>query len=119
MYLKLGKLMVFYTKNVMRLLLFLQRVTFICNLFFILFLIQYYNPGFISYHGDSSVTSSIVSFIENLIIILGFFIAFVLNTIINIWEVVLLFNHKIAIGPKWLRTFNFLIFLLQIVFHFV
>jgi len=106
-YLKLGKLMVFYTKNVMRLLLFLQRVTFICNLLFILCLVIRYTNNSI---GIQSLQSSVI--------ILGLIVSFILGTVVNISEAVLLFNRKIALGPYWLRTFNFLVFLFQIAYYF-
>jgi len=106
-YLKLGKLMVFYTKNVMRLLLFLQRVTFICNLLFILCLVIKYSQNFIT-NKD----------VESFIIILGWIISFILNIIVNLWETILLYNRKIAIGAYWLRGFNFIVFLFQIAYYF-
>jgi hypothetical protein len=100
--------MVFYRKNVMRLLLFLQRVTFICNLLFILCLVVRYSHNFITNEE-----------IKKTVIILGWVLSFVLNWIVNIWEAVLLFNRKIAIGPKLMRTFNFLVFLFQIFYFFI
>lgn len=100
--------MVFYTKNVMRLLLFLQRVAFICNLLFILCLVIRYTDNFIPNEE-----------IRKTVIILGWIVSFILNWIVNIWEAVLLFNRKIAIGPKLMRTFNFLIFLFQIFYFFI
>ena len=107
-FLRLGKLMVFYTKNVMRLLLFLQRVAFICNLLFILCVIIRHTQNFIS--NDQ---------LKQTVIILGWVVSFILNWIVNIWEAVLLFNRKIAIGPKLMRTFNFLVFLFQIFYFFI
>ena len=107
MYLKLGKLMVFYTKNVMCLLLFLQRVTFICNLLFILCLVIKYSQNFIT-NKD----------VQGFIIILGWVVSFILNIIVNLWETILLYNRKIAIGPYWLRGFNFIVFLFQIAYYF-
>ncbi len=105
--LRLGKLMVFYTKIVMRLLLFLQRVTFMCNLFFLLCLVILYTHNFIQNHH-----------VQSYIIILGFVVSFILGIIVNLWEAVLLFNRKVAVGPPWLRTFNFIILLIQICFYF-
>ena len=99
--------MVFYTKNVMRLLLFLQRVTFICNLLFILCLVIKYSQNFIT-NND----------VQGFIIILGWIVSFILNVIVNVWEAVLLYNRRIAIGPLWIRGFNFVVFLFQIAYYF-
>lgn len=110
--------MVFYRKNVMRLLLFLQRVTFICNLFFLLCLVIRYTHNFFVYDGDIALFQWIVTFLRNVVIILGFFVSVILNWIVNIWEAILLFNRRTVVGSKWFRTFNFVIFLFQIVYYF-
>jgi len=98
--------MVFYTKIVMRLLLFLQRVTFICNLLFLLCLIILYAGNFIENYETQS-----------LIIILGFVGSLILGLIVNLWEVILLLNRKHSAVPVWLRTFNFILFVAQIIYH--
>jgi len=86
--------MVFYTKNVMRVLLFLQRVTFICNLLFLLCLILLYT--------HYSVESRDV---QSYIIILGYIVSFLLGFVVHFWELLLLYNRKLSIVPKWLRVF--------------
>jgi hypothetical protein len=94
-------------ENSMRLLLFLQRVTFICNLLFLLCLVILFSYNFISNYAT-----------ETYIIILGYVLAFFLNLVVNIWELVLLFNRQISIVPKWLRMFNFIILLIQFIYYF-
>lgn len=91
----------------LRSLLFLQKVTFICNIFFIICLIIRHFGNFIP--GAT---------LQTIVIILGLFLSFILNLIVNIWEGALLYNRKIALGPQWLRTTNFLILLFQI-FYFL
>jgi hypothetical protein len=91
----------------MRSLLFLQRVTFICNLLFILCLVIKYAHNFI-----------INKDVEGFIIVLGWIVSFILNVIVNLWETVLLYNRRIAIGPLWLRGINFVVFLFQIAYYF-
>lgn len=91
----------------MRTLLFLQKVALICNFFFFLCIIVRHAGNFIP--GAA---------LQTIVIILGFFLSFVLNLIVNGWEGALLFNRRIALGPQWLRTANFLIFIFQI-FYFL
>jgi len=97
--------MVFYTKIVMRLLLFLQRVTFICNMLFILCLIIRYTHNFIS---NEDFKSSII--------ILGWALSFILGFVVHLWELIILYNQSISIVPKWLRITNFLIFIFQLIY---
>ena len=98
--------MVFYTKIVMRLLLFLQRVTFICNLLFLLCLVILYAGNFIENYEAQS-----------LVIILGFVGSLILGFIVNLWEIILLFNRKHSTVPVWLRTFNFILFIGEVIYH--
>ena len=99
--------MVFYTKNSMRVLLFIQRVTFLCNLLFFLCLVILFSKNFINNHD-----------VENYIIILGFFVSFILGVFVNTWELVLLFNKKMSLVPVWLRTFNLIMLFIQLIYHF-
>lgn len=100
--------MLFYTKIVMRLLLFLQRVTFICNLLFLLCLVILFTHNFIESRD-----------LQSYIIIGGMVLSFIFGTLVNVWEAVLVFNRKIAVAPAWMRTFNLLIFLFQIGYYFI
>jgi len=99
--------MVFYTKIVMRLLLFLQRVTFICNLLFILCLVIIFTHNFISSRD-----------VQNYAIILGIVVSFILTLVVNVWEFFLLFNRKISIVPNWLRIFNLILLVTQLSYRF-
>jgi len=99
--------MVFYTKIVMRLLLFLQRVAFICNILFLLCLTILFTHNFIESRD-----------LQGYIIILGLVVSFFIGLAVNIWELLLLFNRKISAVPKWMRMFNFIVFIIQIIYYF-
>ena len=99
--------MVFYTKNGMRILLFMQRVTFLCNLLFILCLVIIFSNNFINNRTA-----------ESYVIILGFVASFILGVVVNSWEIILLFNKKVSVVPVWLRTFNLIMLVVQIIYHF-
>lgn len=99
--------MVFYTKNSMRVLLFMQRVTFICNMLFILCLVIIFSNNFINNQAA-----------ENYVIILGFVASFFLGIAVNLWEIILLFNKRVSVVPVWLRTVNLVMLLVQIIYHF-
>jgi hypothetical protein len=83
------------------------RVTFICNLLFILCLIIKYSEHFIP-NKD----------VQGFVIVLGWIVSFILNIIVNLWETILLYNRRIAVGPYWLRSLNFIVFLFQIAYYF-
>ena len=91
----------------MRWLLFLSRVAFICNVFFLLSaLLQW--KAFIS---DQSVVSTIV--------IAGYFLAvFLFSPLVNVLygAQALLKKNLFQMVPCWLVWTNFLFFVLQIVF---
>ena len=89
----------------MRLLLFLQRLTFICNLLFILCMVLRFT--------DSFITSQEL---QTYIIILGWFVSLVLNITVNVWEMILLTNRRQSVVPNWLRSFNLVILCFQILF---
>lgn len=91
----------------MRWLLFLSRVAFVCNLFFLLSaLLQW--KAFIS---DQSVVSTIV--------IAGYFLAvFLFSPLVNVLygAQAILKKNLFQVVPRWLVLTNFLFFVLQIVF---
>ena len=89
----------------MRLLLFLQRFTFICNLLFLLCLVILYTDSFIT-NKD----------MQNFIIILGWFVSLIMNIVVNVWEMILLASRKPSIVPAWLRIFNMLMLCVQVLF---
>ena len=91
----------------MRWLLFLARVAFICNIFFILCIIIQYTHDFIK-----------VEFIKAIVIILGLFVSFFVNIIVNTAEMVLLVSRKPSLTSNPLRVFNLSLFLLQLIAFF-
>jgi hypothetical protein len=91
----------------MRWLLFLARVAFICNVLFLLCLIILFTKDFI--HSE---------FFKSIIIVLGWFLSFPVNFTVNTTEIVLLLSRKPSQTPNWLRIFNFIVFILQIIIFF-
>ena len=93
----------------MRWLLFLSRVAFICNLFFLLtVLLQWRNLI-----GDERVASTVV--------IIGYFFAvFVFSPIVNLSYGVTLLRKKplFTFVPRWLVLTNFIFLLLQLQYIF-
>lgn len=91
----------------MRWLLFLSRVAFICNLFFIVSAaLQYKNLEL-----NQQVVSTIL--------ILGYFLAvFIFNPLANLFYFVTLFTRRrlFSIVPSWLVMANFIFLLLQALF---
>lgn len=89
----------------MRWLLFLSRVAFICNLFFLLtVLLQWRNLI-----GDERIASTVV--------IIGYFFAiFLFNPIVNISYGIVLVGRRslVSIVPRWLALANFIFLLLQL-----
>ena len=92
----------------MRILLFLQRLTFICNILFLICIAIVYTYNFIGNHTA-----------ESYVIILGIFFSFLLGLAVNIWEMLLLFNRVVSIVPKWLRMFNLVMFIIQLIYYFI
>jgi hypothetical protein len=86
---------------------FLSKVAFICNLLFLLCFVILYTHNFITNKN-----------LQSFIIILGWFVSFFINLIVNITELLLLFNRKISPVKNWLRTFNFVIFIIQVIDYF-
>jgi len=88
----------------MRWLLFLSRIAFICNLFFLLtVLLQWRNLG-----GNDAVISTII--------IIGYVFAIVVNPLVNIFYLFMLIRKKPLLQrlPKWLVLANFIFLLLQL-----
>lgn len=92
----------------MRWLVVLSKVAFICNLFFLLCLSILFTHNFISNRA-----------LQAFIIILGFVLSFVVNTIVNITEIILAAKRRPSPVALWLRAFNFIIFSLQIAHYFI
>lgn len=90
----------------MRWLLFLSRLALICNLFFLLSAtLQVYD-----WAQNSEVNSTIL--------IIGYFLALILNPLVNLGYLVIGFSNKklTAFVPAWLWVANFIFLLLQITF---
>ena len=88
----------------MRKLLFFSRVAFICNLCFLATFIMQYT----TWIAAPALTSTII--------IMGNFLALLINFCVNIcYGVVLIKNkHELFKLPRWLIFANFLLFLLQL-----
>ncbi len=88
----------------MRWVLFLSRLAFVCNVFFLLAIsLQYFR--WIAYEN-----------IEATVIIIGYGMVVLINPFINLCYGVLFFlcREKLATVPRWLRIANFVFLLLQI-----
>ncbi|RYY39881.1 MAG: hypothetical protein EOO08_08275 [Chitinophagaceae bacterium] len=87
----------------MRLVLFLSRVAFVCNVFFLLALLV--RMGLPS--KDEAVTGTIV--------VAGYALAALFNPLVNgIYLVLLLRKRLLANVPRWLALSNFVFLLLQV-----
>ena len=88
----------------MRWLLFLSRLALICNFFFLLsFSLHFYN-----WSGNGDVTSTIL--------IIGYFLAIVINPITNLCYLVILMIRKPHPVPGWLVALNIVFLILQLVY---
>ena len=89
----------------MRNVLFLMRVSFICNVCLLVSWLSKYFPLL-----PAGVISSTV-------IVLGIFLSFILNISINLVLLILLFQHKpvISLFPRWLIIINFLFLIVQLI----
>lgn len=92
----------------MRWVLFLSRVAFICNAFFLLAVSLQLGKWF--QNQDAEATT----------IIIGYFMAALLNPAANLCCFILLVSNrkKLAIVPKWLMIVNALFLILQILYIF-
>lgn len=89
----------------MRWILFLARVTLLCNFCFALSMV-------IRYTGDFIKNKDINSYI----IILGL-VAVVVNLFLNILQVILLLSQKKFLVPSWLLITNFIFLVMEIIFY--
>ena len=92
----------------MRWLLFLSRLAFICNTFFLVALSLQFGRWF--QNED----------VESLVIIIGFFMSGILNPAAVLCYILLFFlnRNKLAVVPLWLRVANALFLLLQVFYIF-
>src|SRR3954463_11233043 len=91
----------------MRWLLFLARVAFICNVLFLLCLVILFTGDFIQ-----------IEFLKGIIIVLGWFLSFPVNFTVNATEIILILSRKLSPTHNWLRIFNFIVLILQIIIFF-
>lgn len=92
----------------MRWLLFLSRLAFVCNTFFLVALSLQFGRWF--QNEDA----------ESLVIIIGYFMAGLLNTAAVLCYILLflLNRSRLAVVPTWLRIANFLFLVLQAFYIF-
>jgi hypothetical protein len=101
----------------MKVLLFLSRFTFICNIAFLLFV-------FFSWREAGKPAKAVgdrlidVPIAKELIIILGF-TAILINVIMNIVCLIYLLSRRSQALPRWLIVANFLFLLLQFCYFFL
>ena len=92
--------------NSFKWLLFLSRVAFICNIFFLLaFSIQMTN-----WIRNDDITSMIA--------LIGYIMGFILNPLLNLTYLIMFLTarKKLKIVPSWLITANILFFVIQILY---
>jgi hypothetical protein len=88
----------------MRLLRFLSRVAFICNICFIVASLTQWMPQL----PDNALTSDIL--------VLGYILSMLVNLIVNLAVLLLFLSRRLrrAAIPPWLLVINFLFFIVQI-----
>ncbi|MDQ6756246.1 MAG: hypothetical protein M3004_04840 [Bacteroidota bacterium] len=100
----------------MRLFRFFSKVTFICNISFLLFLFfRWMELKKIANAASDRVIA--VPFFKDLIIILGVS-ALIINLLMNIFYFIFLLAGKVNVVPLWLGVANFLFLILQIFYFF-
>jgi cytochrome bd-type quinol oxidase subunit 2 len=89
----------------MRLLRLLSRVAFICNVCFVLT----YGVSWLPNPPEGEVVSSII--------VLGYFLAVIVNTLVNLCLIILLIFGRLKTNliPLWLLIVNFIFFIIQFV----
>jgi hypothetical protein len=92
----------------MRLVRFLSRLAFICNICFLLLSVLRYVPSV----PDNALISDLI--------ILGYFGPIAVNMLVNVIVVLLFFLRRVwASGvPRWLLITNFIFFVIQILFFY-
>lgn len=88
----------------MRWLLFISRVAFICNLFFIACIVLRYS--------DPAISSDF----KGLIIIIGYPMSIFFNWLVNIIVIAMTLVRRSVNVPRWLILFNFFCFSIQITY---
>jgi hypothetical protein len=80
----------------------LAKVAFICNLCLLLLILTKY----LHFIPDGNF--------KNALAIPGYVLSFVINTIVNVWVILMLLSKKQNLLPRWLLLVNGLFFILQI-----
>ena len=96
--------MLFYTKILMRWLIFVARTTLICNLFFVACIVLRY------------VNTGLSQQVKGFIIIVGYPLSIVLNIVLHIMLAVFLIKRIPTSIPRWLVFLNLLLFFIQILY---
>ena len=91
----------------MRLVRFLSRVAFICNICFLVASFTQWLPAL----PDNAITSDIV--------ILGYLVAIVVNLLVNLIVLILLPLGKLRGVPAWLLIVNGIFFIVQIILFYL
>ena len=100
----------------MKIVRFLSRVAFICNISFLLFIFfRWMEVGKPAAQGGEALQS--VPLFKDIIITLGI-IAIVLNIALAIIYLIFLFSGKISRVPRWLVLINILFLLVQVYYFF-
>jgi hypothetical protein len=100
----------------MKVVLFLSRFTFICNIAFLLFVFfRWIESGtHVKASGEKLIP---VPFVQEVIITLGFS-ALIINLVMNLFYLGILMLGRIKALPSWLVITNFLFLLLEIFYFF-
>lgn len=95
---------------------FFSKVTFLCNICFIIMVIMSYIELGRRAKGNSEAIIKL-PLMQNTVVVLGWTAIF-LNFIFVILTIYLLFSKRLNILTRWIVIFNLLIFVWQIAFHF-
>ncbi len=94
-------------------LLFLSRVAFICNVIFVFCLVI----AFIQAHSEKVV--DLGESIKSYTVILGYFVSFGLNVIVQLAGLVIRIAKRESPVKGWLRVVNLTVFIIQLVYYFL
>lgn len=93
--------------NGMKGFLFLSKLAFILNLLFIVCLVMRLNPV--------EVSGAWVS----MLVIAGWFLAFLVNILVNSWFIILVASKKLNLQVKSIPFLNAVLFIIQFIFFFL
>lgn len=87
---------------------FFSRLAFLCNVLFIVCLVIQ--------RTEVSMAQGVIS---STVITLGWFLAPILNLVVNIFYAMVLLKRKQLPAPKWVVTLNVFFLALQFFYHFI